>query len=383
MKLFSIFLFIVVFGLCLENTSETEKAIMQKQIPVINKGKSYSKLTAFPKTEVTYVVLETKKDVLLGQRAHMYYVSEKRILIADWNRGDVFIFDMKGKIISHFNQKGGLGYTQISYAVYDEKNGDVYILDKVIRKISVFSEDGVFKRSFRMPHNLKFTKIENFDNNSLLAWHQHAMGKIEPEQKKPYLLISKKDGSIISKLNIIMNKANPRYLLSGNICYQLGYTAVGNCKFGNSFFLANMSMDTIYSLLPEKKMIPVFVQTPTVFSEHPEITGVVMRTNNFIVFSIYMYDLKAEKKRADSGKSNTDEVRFLMYNYDLKQFFECPQWKHVADEIDLPPNTSVKMLQAYRLVEHRKLGLLTGELKRVSKTLKFGDNPVIEVTKFK
>jgi len=39
---------------------------------------------------------------------------------SDEYRGDVFIFDLNGKIYSSFNQKNGLGYTVITSVIFDK-----------------------------------------------------------------------------------------------------------------------------------------------------------------------------------------------------------------------------------------------------------------------
>ncbi len=376
-------LFISVFSLfiCFSSLAQTGA----KSIPLIDKTKSYPEYKAKPDMDIKYVPLETSKDVLLGQDFRIYYLSDSLILGLNWNMGDVFFFNMEGKAISQFNQKDGLGYNRIGYAVYDNNAKEVYILDKVLRKIFVYTKDGTLKRSFKMPRNLTFVRIENFDNNLLLAFHEHAMGLIEPEQRNPYVFISKKDGSVVLQLNIHLDKANPRYLMSGNLCTTYGNTEEGNCKFGNEFYLSNKSMDTIYHLGRDQVLTPVFSQTPSVFSESHLISGIITSTDKFIVFHIYPFDLEKEKKRIETGNSMSGAYnsKYILFDKNTKQFYQLKNWNYPSDHLDAPANTCVRKLESYRLVEKYKLGLLIGELKEVASKLKVDDNPVVEITRFK
>jgi len=369
-------------GISLKNKLRTTEWKVQKSLPIINKDKSYPEKTFNMEAEVSYIPLETRKDIILDQGAHIYYVSDKRMLITNSSRGDVFIFDMNGKAVSHFNQKGGKGYIYINYAIYDENNKEVFILDEQSKKIVVFTEEGTFKRTLHLLGNMNITQIHNFDKNSLLAYHEHLYGPIE--QRQPYMFLSKKDGSILSRLNINLDKANPTYLISGNNWFRMGNTASGNCMFGQEFILANRSSDTIYILKQDKTLTPLFVQYPTVFSDPPTITGVVMKTDNIIAFSVYPYNLKESKRKLESGDNRPSDggVRFLIYDLETGQFFKNKKWKYVANKIDIPKDMHIELISAYRLVERLKLGLLQGKLKEVAANLKIDDNPVVEITKF-
>jgi len=355
----------------------------RNNLTVIDKSKSYPETDFKPQTESRYIALETGKNIILGAGAHVYTLTDKHIFLGDIIEGDIFLFDINGKAISHFNGKGGLGYTKLSYALYDEKNREIFVLDKVTQKVVVFSEDGMYLRSFRMPKNLKIVRIDNFNNESLLVFHEHEMGPILPEETNPYMLISKKDGKVKSILNIHLEDAIPRCLLSNNICYTMYFQESGNCKFGNEFMLSNLSSDTIYYFDENQKLTPLFVQKPTVFSDAPQMCGIVTKTDRFMVVSVYPYDLKAEKKRADRNAPVNNEVKFILFDIETGKLFRLKNWKYIAEEVDVPENTSVKLWQAYKLVERYKSRLLTGELKEVASKLKMDDNPLVEITRFK
>lgn len=361
----------------------------KQNLPVIDKTKRYPKKAFDREVVETYIQLETRKDILLDGDAHLYYVSDKRMLIVNRQQGDVFIFDMNGKAISRFNEKGRDGYTMLDYALYDEPNKEVFIVDNISKKIFVFSEDGARKRTLHFPQSMQIIELCNFDENTMLAFHEHQYGSLV--HKQPYFFISKKDGSIISRLNITTNKINPRRLYifnSDNSITQHVITtnASGNCKFGQEFILANMSCDTIYLLKKDKTLTPLFVQTPSVFSEPLLVPTVQMKTDDFVTFYIYPFDLKKVKREYESGekpKGYSAEGKHLMYEFKTGQFFELENNINTVDKCDVPAKTSVEVLHPYILKKWLENGRLKGKLKEIAKKVDVNDNPIIKIAKFK
>jgi hypothetical protein len=360
----------------------------RQNIPVIDKTKSYPKKAFDREVEETYILLETSKDVLLDRDAHVYSVSDKRMLVINRQQGDVFIFDMNGKAISHFNEKGRDGYVLLDYALYDEPNKEVFIVDNISKKIFVYSENGARKRTLIIPRSMHILEISNFDENALLAFHEHQYGPLK--HKQPYFFISKKDGTIFSWLNITTNKVNPRVLNVSNgnsgTMYSITTNGSGNCKFGQEYILANMSIDTIYRLKPDKTLTPLFVQTPSVFSEPLLITSVRMITDDFVTFYIYPYDLKKVRKESESGKKPkgySTESKHLMYEYKTGKFFELENNIYTADKCEVPAYTSVEVFYPYTLKTWLEKGRLKGKLKEIAKKVDENDNPVIQIAKFR
>jgi hypothetical protein len=371
-----------------KSIARNEGADNQQKIPVIDKTKHYPKKAFEPEVEISYIPLETSKDILLDKDAHVYYVSDKRMLITNFLHGDVFIFDMNGKALSHFNEKGRDGYIFINYALYDELNKEVFIVDQISDKILVYSENGARKRILHLQGSLSIAEIYNFDANTLLAFHEHQSGPVI--EKQPYIFISKKDGSILSRQNITTPKANPRVLVTRNgnsgSWYRIETNYSGNCKFGKEFILANMSCDTIYLLKQDKTVVPLFVQSPSVFSEPPIITSVGMKTDDFVTFYVFPYDLNKARKKNESGEkqngSNT-EVKKLMYEFKTGQFFELEKNEYTAEKVDVPANTSAELMYPWILKSWLERGKLKGELKKIATKVNATDNPVVRIAKFK
>lgn len=357
----------------------------KQNLPVIDKTKRYPKKAFDREVEETYIQLETRKDILLDRDAHLYYVSDKRMLVVNRQQGDVFIFDMSGKAISRFNEKGRDGYTWLDYALYDEPNKEVFVVDNISKKIFVYSENGARKRVLYLSKTLNIKEISNFDANTFLAFHEHRYGPLA--HKQPYFFISKKDGSILSHLNITTKKVNPSVLdVSSGAMYTIVTNASGNCKFGQEFILANMSCDTIYLLKKDKTLTPLFVQTPSVFSEPLLVPTVQMKTDDFVTFYIYPFDLKKVKRESESGekpKGYSAEGKHLMYEFKTGQFFELENNINTVDKCDVPAKTSVEVLHPYILKKWLENGRLKGKLKEIAKKVDVNDNPIIKIAKFK
>ena len=97
--------------------------------------------------------LETTKDVVLDRIARIGYVSEKYILVIESSRGNIYLFDRNGKIVSHFNHKGPgpEEYQIVSFAVFDEKNEEIFVFDTVTSRILVYSIAGKYRRTLKYP----------------------------------------------------------------------------------------------------------------------------------------------------------------------------------------------------------------------------------------
>ncbi|MBN2635715.1 MAG: 6-bladed beta-propeller [Prolixibacteraceae bacterium] len=374
-------LLISVFSLfiCFSSLAQTGN----KSIPVIDKNKSYPKKEFNTEAEVIYIPLETKKDILLDRGAHIYYVSDQRILIADWQTCDVFVFDTGGNAISHFNVKDGMGVSMINYAVYDEQNQEIFILGKHNKKVVVYTIEGKFKRTLHLPLSIFIEEIQSFDDSLLLAKLDITDGSVE--QCKPYMFISKADGSVVSGLNLTFEKINPSILVTNGVWTRIKNDHSGNCKFGQEYIISNMSSDTIFMLKQDKTLVPIFTQTPTVFSDPPVIVSVGMKTNDFITFAIYPYDLKKAARKSLNGENQIlkDEARFIIYEFKTGRFYEQKGRGYWAEKVDISENMGVGLIYPHSLINKLKLGVLKGKLEELATKLKIDDNPVVEIVRFK
>ena len=356
-------------------------------LPVLDKTKSYPPKKIEYDTKVTYVPLETSKEVLLGEGCKLNYVSTERIILSDAIRGDVFIFDKNGKILSKFNQKGPLGYIIITYIAYDEANNELFILDNIKKKVFVYFQSGTLLRSFNIPQNTCFMEIYNFDDNTLLALDEDRNGSNKPI--KPYVYIAKSDGKIAGYVSCRQSKVNPTRIegVGKDGASSLTITHSGipdNCKFGNDFFLANKSMDTIYCLKKDKTLIPILTQTPSVYSEHPTAISVGMVTDQFLMLCVSSYDIKEGVRALEKGDRWRPKFKNYILDRKTGEFFgDLDKGKYSVFKIDTPKNQDYRLMQAFNLINANKKGILKGKLKEIASKLDIGDNPVIEIRKFK
>jgi hypothetical protein len=267
----------------------------KKPLPVLDKTKSYPSKKLDFETQVTYIPLETSKDILMGGGCKLNYASNEKFVFSDEIRGDVFIFGKDGKIHSSFNQKGGLGYTFVTSVAYDEKKSELFILDRISKKIFVFSENGTLLRSCKTPKNTHIAEIYNFNDDILLGFNEDLDGSGSPTI--PYFYIAKDDGKITGCLNIKQKKVNPGRVKDfgeeHSPAFGIGHFGIpDNCKFGNDFILANKSMDTVYLLKQNKTLIPLVTQIPSVYAEHPTAASVGMITDQFLKICVSSYYIK-------------------------------------------------------------------------------------------
>jgi len=365
----------------------------EQQIPVFDKGKQYpKKIIKREITEEIYIPLETTPEVLLDQDAVLIYVSNNRMLVFNCKIGDIFIFGMDGKALFNFNRRGPDGYSFIKSVIYDEKNKEVIVLDEFTRKIFVFSEEGVYKRILHTPLSIRPTEIYNYDEKSILVFDekQHTsqtpVMRITPTQ--PFTLHSKEDGTIISKINITMEKVLAKSMFiridrNTSRGYKNTITLPNNSKFGNEFIFHDFSLDTIYHLREDKTLVPLFVQSPSVFSERPKIVCVGLLSDKFIAFSMYHWDVLEQIRQQDRGKEVKFYEKFFIFDFIEKQFYEIASVLGTWGKIEIDKNKSAQLIDADIMIQSYKVGRLTGDVKKIAQKLKEEDNQVVKITKYK
>lgn len=168
---------------------------------------------SFPKKElilqdfmdVEYIPLETN-DEFVNQGA-VEAVGQKYILVKNYrNDGDIFVYSRSGKIIRKINRKGqgGEEYTFCSGITLDEENNEIFVNDHFIKRILVYDLEGNFKRSFKQKEDggsRSYMNIFNYDKENLICYD-------ELNQEIPFLLVSKKNGSITKEIKIPFEEKN-------------------------------------------------------------------------------------------------------------------------------------------------------------------------------
>jgi len=345
--------------------------------------------------DIEYVALETTDDVLLGERCILSYVSDNYIVV--WEEmGNVFVFGKNGKIITHFNHRGqgSWEYLSITSLVFDEKNEEIFVANmRSTYQIQVYSLIGRHKRTLNYPKGLEL-KIFDFDDETLLVYDEKGLVPGRDIQdtysKNPYMFLSKKDGSIVSTLDITLPVRLP-YSVNGEIeingqstrLFQNIYPRIFAIRNGQDFVISDVSSDTIY-MLTKKELSPLINRSPSVHSSSLVKTlNATLLTDNFILLSLRLFDFNEKNNYStiisfmhefESGL--TSETRFL--NDDFPNGTWNPERVNSQQK-----NIAAGLIQVPSLYEAYKGKQLKGDLEKLFATLKDDDNPIIVIAKFK
>jgi hypothetical protein len=380
----------VLFTGCIKTStpSNTENA---KPLPVFDLGQA-----SWPRNEsdfeetVRYIPLETNEDVIIDEKRRILYFSDSRIVVLNEKKGDVFVFDGQGKIVSHFNHRGqGPGeYWNLqihpygTVAVYDEINREIFVLEYKRGNCNVYSEDGRHLRTFEFPKNKQYREAYSFDSETLLAYDANT------ETDSAYVFLSKKDGRALSRIDIPLKKrlsnTDSRRVSDGWMLATIGLPRQQLLKDGNDFILAEISSDTLYRFTRDKRLIPILAYTPSVHDSKTPVAFQPFKVTDKCVFGFkYVFDL--------SENPQPPRVFALIYDLEKRQTFE---WKgspgiefyvggYDASNTDLPAGLYLQNGFPDWILKVLKKDELSGKLKEVVEKLKEDDNPVIQVIKFK
>jgi hypothetical protein len=357
--------------------------------PVIDFSKNYpeKKIRLQDIADIEYAPLETTDDILLSDKVGLSYVSDTYILLHEFMRGDIFVFDRTGKIYSHFNHKGGSGreYTWIGEAgtIFDEKKEEIFVCSQ---SIQVYSLSGEYKRTLKKNTIQNGTKVFNFDDESLLVCDDVIVypGIID-NNKNPYSLISKKDGSLISVLNIHLPKRySTRFVqMEDNNKWRLiSIYFPSSMHYGQDFMIADISSDTLYLLTQNKELTPILTRKPSVHTEPRTVWTTFLTTDQFILIGNIPI--------GSNSKGGSGQIQVLMYEFEtgetskvsiLDTEYNDSGWGPESPAI--AKNMTAELIQASSIINAYKKKKLKGNVEEFVKTLDEDDNPIVRIIKFK
>jgi len=375
------------------------------ELPVIDISKNYptKKIHLQDVADIEYIPLETTNDILLSGNCRVVYFSDKYLVIRDVTQRCVFIFDRNGKIITHLNQsgQGDKEYNNIAGVVFDEKNEEIFIVDIASAyRILVYSLTGEYKRILKYSDDLRIS-VYNFDDETLLVYDENGLFQqhVDSYREKPYLLLSKKDGSIVADLNVHLPVRYSRRMYfsytdaSGQqMINSITISTSNNRYYGQDFVIADMSSDTIYELTKNRELTPLIVRTPSVHASEPRtVWASELTTDQFILFSTLKMDFNAVEQNMNQGITSIPSTDF-MYEFGTGETCEVsfvnndfPSgsiWR--LNESEIPQkNVAVSMIQLYTLIDALEEKKLNGDLEKLVASLDEDDNPIIMIVKFK
>ena len=370
---------------------------MQSQsgsLPVVDLSKNYplEKLRLQDMASVEYVPLETTDDILLSGNAALSAVGEKYILVHEHQLGDIYLFDRHtGKLKFHFNHKGqsGMEYTWIKNGtILDEKAEEIYVCSQFIQ---VYSLEGKYKRTLKINGFDHDMSILNYDDRSLLVYDDVI---IEPRREKettktPYKLISKKDGSIISILNIYYPKRNAATIaehLENNMWRPLRISYTHNVYCGQDLMIMNASSDTLYRLSPTRGLIPLLVRIPSVFDSEPRnIWTPFLTTDKILLFGTLPMDFKTKYLKYVFWKYEFETKKLTNVSiFDAEHETRIRNANWVPDATPaIAKNMSAEFVSASAMLEAYQKKRLKGNGNEVAKNLLEDDNQVVRILTFK
>ncbi len=350
--------------------------------------------------DVEYIPLETTDEFI--NQGFVQDVGEKYILVKNRkDNGDVFVYDRKGKALHKFNRKGQgpEEYVNILGMVLDEKNEEIFINSHHTQRILVYDLYGNYKRTLKHqvgkgslesnPYSSDlssiYLEVYNYDDNNLICYDFL-------DAKTPFVLVSKKDGSITKKINIPFDKKkmaiafrkdeNTGLIASASFGF---YRSI--LSFQKKWFLLEFSSDTIYQLLQDYSLSPFIVRTPSVGDMNPEVFLMIRFQSDRYIF------METVKNEYDFEKNSGFPRTFLMYDKKENAFFNYKVFNgDYITEKEIYMNVLRLLggnivawdeLEAADLIESLEKNELKGDLKEIAEGLTEDSNPVIMIIKNK
>ena len=335
--------------------------------------------------DVEYIPLETNDEFV--NQGYVNAIGEKYIIVTNYREdGDIFVYDRNGKAIRKINRKGQGGEEYISCLkiILDEENEELFINDFLARKIKVYDLEGNFKRSFKQKQEGDtqfYGEIFNYDKNNLICYD-------ECNADIPFLLISKKDGSITRE---IITPFKEKKLFIQLLRYEGGTRAAGPgpysriTPFKGNWILLEPSSDTIYTLMPDCSLRPFIAKTPPVHTLDPEFYLILK------LVSDRYYFMESIKNVYDFRKEEGFPKTYFVYDTQEKDFFSYIIYNgDYSDKKELymvmftPINTKGELwatIDAFELCRDYEKGKLKGKLKDIAAKLGEDDNRVIMLVK--
>jgi hypothetical protein len=92
---------------------------------------------------------EETGDVLFGNPVDALFDGQGRLVVADWKLNTLLVFDDEGALVQRIGGPGeGPGEFRMMSGVVRGPGDSLYVMDMQLRRVSVFSPEGVFGRSF-------------------------------------------------------------------------------------------------------------------------------------------------------------------------------------------------------------------------------------------
>lgn len=384
-------LLFVSLALCLAISASAQSKQNASQLPVIDITKDYpeKKIVLQDVATAEYIRLETTDEVLLDGVADIHCsFTDHYITTYNAQEGQIFVFDRKGKICHTFNHKGGSGeeYNYPLQVRLDEKAKEIFLVD-VSNKIQVYSIDGKYKRTLSIPKDVHIQMMYNCDDKNLLCYDSYMLDRKDKQpNSRPYILVSKKDGTI-SRLPVTVHNrvGNRTYVEKDGQVIVTSMNVYPIANSGSEFILADLAADTVYSYR-NHKLTPLFVRTPKANASEPRLLmQCYAKIGKYLFMSTAFKQIDLKKSTYDSKGFVYDMEEKKVYDLDFMNQDRSParplMFKGLLPE--LPEKCVYDSWDAERLMDMLEKGMLAGKMKSEAEKVSADDNPLLILYKFK
>jgi hypothetical protein len=370
--------------------------VYEARYPIeIDVSKEYDKrsITFQDVAEVSYIPLETTKDVLLDDISLISQSASDSLVVMNNLSGSFFVMDRDGRLISGFNHTGrGPGeYPRVGLGQYTVDFGtrEIYIVGYPLDyKIMVYSFEGDFKREIEIPKPLWIRDWVNFDKDNLLVCTTTSNSREGlKELFTPYYLVSKQTGEY-NPLPIEVSETKDGKIRKevGNEYRVISISSSPIIRNGEEFFISDFACDTIYSL-KEGDLSPFITLKPLPQQERQNtFAGLAFKSTRYSLLKIFNADEEKEKftqKHIVIDHKTGDIFKPEFRNNDITDNLWGWNVPDAYYSKNLPAETAVIAYSALQLTELRDAGKLNGRLAEVAAELQEDDNPVLMFVKFK
>lgn len=347
--------------------------------------------------DIEYIQLEKKENIIPDR---IRYLSDSIIIACEYKHGDIIIFSGNGKFISKFNKKGRGGgeYQSIGSIAYSPEDRELFITDYLLlHRIQVYSIDGLYRRTLNHPPGSWITSIYSFDSETLLAYEDPDANarKKDNEIFTPYLFISKKNGSIVSKVNISFKKEDRISAIRVKSIdkynnFRISITQTNIIKSNGNYIIGDLSVDTIFMVKNDKSITPIVVKNTGNDPDPNLLPFLVYKNDKYSFFSIVDFNFNLDT--LTNLNNPKIDSRFLLYNASDGQINEITLYNEDYPENDInidgigelsQKGYAAYSIEAYKLVDAYKEENLKGELKAIASKLTDDDNRILVKIFFK
>ena len=346
--------------------------------------------------DVEYIPLETTDESLISLGVY-FDISDKYIITMD-HYGPIHFFNREGEYLRTINKYGQGPHEHFNnrYIAVDFDKEEYYVDDR--RKIQVYSFNGDWKRTLKMPTNMFHDNLFHYNEKYLITnnrYDDYVHLEKSPIDKMPYYLIDKENGAhtslpitIENRISRVFEEKIERINKNASVLTSSIVVMSPLLANNNDFLIADYGIDTLYSL-KNNKLTPIAVQSPPVHSNNPPtVISPMHYTEQFLTFKFVNMSYIPEYPN-----QIVDEAPMMMWNRKTNEIFRVKLYDSNLEKKEIKQDMRAQQIEqnnciivryrAESLLEMYEAGYLKGKIKHITSGLKFDDNDVIAIYKLK